>query len=100
MLLFGSIPSMVNAQAAREQTSRYQFYATNTLPAARTSLVFIKGGYTLTATEIIGQNAHLMVLPNLLEPVLTFSSSTITGLTISLPMTANTKATIFAQGTV
>jgi hypothetical protein len=100
MLLFGSIPSMVNAQATREQASRNQFYAAHTLPGAKTSLVFLKGGYTLTATEIIGQNAHLMVLPNLLEPVLTFSSSTITGLTISLPMTTNTKATIFAQGTV
>lgn len=91
---------MVNAQVAREQNSRDQFYTQNILPGAKTRLVFLNGGYTLTATEIIGQNAHLMVLPNVLEPVLTFSSSTINGLSIRLPLTANTQVTITAQGTV
>lgn len=100
ILLFGGIPSMVNAQVAREQNSRDQFYTQNILPGAKTRLVFLNGGYTLTATEIIGQNAHLMVLPNVLEPVLTFSSSTINGLSIRLPLTANTQVTITAQGTV
>lgn len=56
--------------------------------------------YTLTATSIIGQDARLMLLPSPLEPTLTFSSSTISGLSISHPMTGNTTLVISASGTV
>jgi hypothetical protein len=56
--------------------------------------------FTLTATSIVGQDARLMLLSNPLEPTLVFSSSTISGLSISHPLTANTTLVISATGPV
>jgi hypothetical protein len=42
-----------------------------------------QGVYTLRATEIIGTNAHLKLLPNLLHPSLTFTATTIYGFSLS-----------------
>ncbi len=68
--------------------------------AAKTITRSNENVYTLTATSIVGQDARLMLLPSPLEPTLTFSSSTISGLSISHPMTGNTTLVISASGTV
>jgi hypothetical protein len=55
--------------------------------------------YTLRATEIIGTNAHLTYLPNLLYPALTFTASTIYGFNLSHPFDGET-LTISSGGVV
>ncbi|WP_052887945.1 hypothetical protein [Thermogemmatispora carboxidivorans] len=52
----------------------------------------------LRASEIIGTNAHLSLLPDPLHPVLTFSSTTMSGLQISRDL-GNVTITITASGT-
>ncbi|MBE3566045.1 MAG: hypothetical protein IMW90_09985 [Thermogemmatispora sp.] len=52
----------------------------------------------LRASEIIGTNAHLSLLPDPLHPVLTFSSTTMSGLQISRDLGSVT-ITITASGT-
>jgi hypothetical protein len=61
---------------------------------------FTQAGYTLKATEIDGVNAHLEELPDPLEPVLVFSSSTIYGLTLSHSVNSTTELTLSSSGVV
>jgi hypothetical protein len=57
------------------------------------------GSFTLTATKIVGTNAHLDLLPDLLYPVLTFSSVTIEGLKIThLSLTLSAAGTVTGTG--
>jgi hypothetical protein len=51
--------------------------------AGRAGVFAAQGVYTLRATEIIGTNAHLKLLPNLLHPSLTFTATTIYGFSLS-----------------
>ncbi|HKD77079.1 MAG TPA: hypothetical protein VKB76_16355, partial [Ktedonobacterales bacterium] len=46
----------------------------------------VSGTFTLLASNIVGTNAHLSLLPNPLQPVLSFSSSTIQNLEIADPI--------------
>lgn len=52
----------------------------------QTSLAAAAGVYTLKATQIIGTNAHLALLPDPTHPILTFTASTLTGMQLSHPM--------------
>ncbi len=103
IVFLSRVPIFVGAQNAGDfsaKSSKNQQNAGKSLATAKNHVAFVNGVYTLTATEIIGQNAHLALLPNLLEPVLSFSSSTIYGLSISHPLTSNTELVISASGTV
>lgn len=66
--------------------------------AAQAQQQFIGGPYTLQATEIDGENAHLQLLPNALYPTLSFSSATIYGLNLSHPETSTTSLVITSPG--
>jgi hypothetical protein len=68
--------------------------------SSRQARIFAASGvYTLRATEIIGTNAHLSLLPNLLHPALTFTASTIYGFSLSHPFDGET-VTISSGGVV
>jgi hypothetical protein len=57
------------------------------------------GNYTLEATEIIGTNAHLNVLPDPLYPTLTFTAATMNGFSLSHPF-YSTALLLSSNGTV
>ena len=80
--------------------NKNQLHRANSAVAAKATSRSNTGVFTLTATSIIGQDARLMLLPSPLEPTLVFSSSTISGLSISHPLTSNTTLVISATGTV
>jgi hypothetical protein len=80
--------------------NKNQFHHANSVVAAKTISRSSNNVFTLTATSIIGQNARLKLLPSPLEPTLTFESSTISGLSITHPMTGNTTLVISASGPV
>ena len=103
IVFLSGVPTLVGAQNAGNhvtRSSKNQQNAVKMLNTAKNHVEFVGGVFTLTATEIIGQNAHLALLPNLLEPVLSFSSSTIYGFSLSHPLTSNTQLVISASGTV
>jgi hypothetical protein len=55
--------------------------------------------FTLSATEIVGTNARLTLLPDLLHPVLTFASVTIQGMTIThLSFSLSASGTVTGSG--
>jgi len=68
--------------------------------SSSTTHYFIKGVYTLQAVEIDGTDAHLKILPNLLEPILVFSAVSMQGMRLSHPITANLSVVITASGNV
>src|SRR5579883_2633581 len=57
--------------------------------ASSSTTHYFKGVYTLQAVEIDGTDAHLKILPNLLEPILVFSAVSMQGMRLSHPITAN-----------
>jgi hypothetical protein len=74
--------------------------SSNTAVHHYSTQLFIGGPYTLQAAEIDGENAHLQLLPDLLYPILTFSSATIYEMNLSHPLTSATSVVITSPGPV
>jgi len=98
--------NIIPARAAPENTASRAVSKVNqatdsqTVASSSTTHYFIKGVYTLQAVEIDGTDAHLKILPNLLEPILVFSAVSMQGMRLSHPITVNLSVVITASGNV
>ncbi len=84
-----------NALSAFSTSGTAMRYTANSTTGGFTA----SGNYTLEATEIIGTNAHLNVLPDPLYPTLTFTAATMNGFSLSHPF-YSTALLLSSNGTV
>ena len=85
LLLLTLGPGVALAQANRAAVSASTRASQQREQRYRASKLLVSGVLTLKATQIIGTNAHLSLLPDPLHPKLTFSVTTLQGFQLRLP---------------
>lgn len=86
-------------QASATPTPTVTATATPTPTPGTPKQLAASSSFTLTATEIIGTNAHLELLPDPLHPVLTFTAVSISGMKlVHLGLTITASGTVTGSG--